>query len=133
MGKQKRVVNRAQPLEQRIQADLIEYLRARGWLVERMIGNAYQVGIPDLYLFHHKHQQRWVDVKRPVGWALTKAQKIKWPFWEKSGVGIWILTEATQAAYDKLFQPPNWRQYVRGRLPVKQDVARALDDLANQA
>jgi hypothetical protein len=94
-----------------IQRDLIEYLKGREWLVERMIGNAFQKGIPDLYAFHPSHGQRWIDVKVEGKWSLTKAQRHKWPMWESFGCHIWILTGADQDNYDKLFSPCNWRDY----------------------
>lgn len=98
-------------LEAKIQAELTEFLEARGWLVERMIGNALQKGIPDLFCYHPKYEYRWIDCKRPVGHSFTKAQRRKWPEWEAKGVGIWILTSADNNEYAKLFKPPNWRDY----------------------
>jgi hypothetical protein len=86
-------------------------MQARGWLVERMIGNAFQYGIPDLYCAHPKYGQRWIDVKNPGDYEFTKHQKWKWPIWDKYGVGIWIIVDATEEEYEKLFQPPNWRSY----------------------
>lgn len=113
-----------------IQQDLIKFLRVRGWLVERMIGNAFQMGVPDLYCYHPKWAERWVDVKRPgKGYSFTKAQKFKWPVWESFGVGIWILTGADQENYDRLFKPPNWRDYWKpswGEIP---DIDALLDEL----
>ena len=35
--------------EWHIQQALIAYLKSRGWHVERMIGNAFQMGVPDLF------------------------------------------------------------------------------------
>jgi len=116
--------------EWHIQQDLIAFLKARGWLVERMIGNAFQLGIPDLYVHHPKWGARWIDVKRPGGnHRFTKAQKRKWPVWESFGIGIWILTAANQKAYDTLFAPPNWRDYWKeswGEIP---DIDSLLDEL----
>jgi hypothetical protein len=115
-----------------IQQDLIEYLQARSWHVERLVGNAFQTGIPDLYVFHRKWGERWIDVKQPKHYSFTKAQKRKWPEWERAGIGIWILTAATQEEYDKLFGPPNWRQYWKpswGDLP---DVDALLDELVRE-
>lgn len=63
--------------EWKIQNNLIKYLIQRGWLVERMIGNAYQKGIPDLFVSHPKFGQRWIDVKNPVTYTFTRAQKKK--------------------------------------------------------
>ena len=116
-----------QPLEQKIQDELIEFLGARGWLVERMIGNALQRGIPDLFLYHRKYEYRWVDVKRPDKYSFTKAQKEKWPRWTQYGVGIWILTGANDTEYAKLFQPPNWRAYWKDSWGTPINVDEVLD------
>lgn len=117
--------------EAKIQRDLIEYLKARGWLVERMIGNAYQTGIPDLYCHHPKWGTRWIDVKRPgKNYSFTKAQKIKWPLWDSFRVGVWILTAATQEEYDKLFGPPNWRDFWKASWGQVPDIDALLDKLS---
>ena len=42
----------ADKLERDIQRELVRFLRARGWHVERMLANAFQTGIPDLYCYH---------------------------------------------------------------------------------
>lgn len=118
-------------LEWHIQRDLTVYLKVRGWHVERMIGNAYQTGIPDLYVAHLKWGTRWIDVKRPDStYSFTKAQKLKWPVWESFGIGIWILTGADQENYDKLFKPPNWRDYWKqswGAIPNVQEMLDEFD------
>jgi hypothetical protein len=80
-----------------------------------MHGNVYQQGIPDLYIYHEEYGQRWIDVKNPDRYEFTKHQKVKWPKWERFGVGIWILVAATEDEYDKLFEPPNWRQFWKPR------------------
>ena len=98
-----------------IQRDIMKYLRQRGWWVERMHGNMYQKGIPDLYITHLKFGQRWLDVKNPASWQYTKAQCQKWPVWHSYGIGIWILVAATEEEYDKLFKPPNWQDYWKPR------------------
>ena len=112
-----------------IQRDLITFLKARKWLVERMIGNAYQYGIPDLYCHHNKWGGRWIDVKNPGRYSFTREQKIKWPIWERHGCGIWILTAATQVEYDKLFASPNWREYWKPSWGVVPDIDKLLDEL----
>ena len=102
-----------------IQKDVIKFLEARGWHVEHTHGNLYQTGFPDLFAAHKKWGTRWIDCKQPKKYSFTKAQKQKWPLWESYRIGIWILTAATQAEYDKLFGPPNWRTTPRqaGRFP----------------
>lgn len=115
--------------EKKIQDDLILYLKDRHWLVERMIGNAYQIGIPDLYLFNRKWGERWVDVKVEGEYSFTKAQKLKWPIWESFGVGIWILTGSDQANYNKLFQPPNWRDYWKSSWGEIPDIDALIEEL----
>jgi len=94
-----------------------------------MIGNALQYGVPDLYAHHVKWSGRWIDVKVEGKYSFTTAQKIKWPLWEKHGVGIWILTGATQKQYDRLFQPPNWRDYWKPSWDAKPDIDALLDQI----
>jgi hypothetical protein len=80
-----------------------KFLRARGWYVENTHGNAFQKGFPDMYCVHIKHGQRWVDVKVPNRYSLTRAQRDKWPKWEANGGEIWILTDVIEDEYRKLF------------------------------
>jgi len=94
-----------------IQRDLMVYMKARGWHVERMTGNMYQKGIPDLYCYHKTWGERWIDVKNDGKYSFTDDQKRKWPIWERAGIGIWILTGANQQQYDLIFKPPNFRSY----------------------
>ncbi len=117
--------------EWHIQKALVPYLKARGWVVEEMHGNAFQRGIPDLYLFCRERGYRWVDVKHAKRYTFTKAQRKKWPFWDSQGIGIWILTAVSQAEYDKLFAPPNWREYWKDSwaLPTQEDIDAMLDEL----
>jgi len=114
-----------------IQKDIVTMLRARGWYVERMIGNAFQYGIPDIFIAHTKWGQRWIDVKRPgKNYSFTKAQKQKWPVWDQFGIGIWIMTAATQEQYDVLFKPPNWRDFIKAswNLPTQADIDKMLEE-----
>jgi len=107
----------------------MEFLRTRGWLVERMIGNAFQTGIPDLFCWHPKWGGRWIDVKNPERYSFTQSQKIKWPLWEKFKLGVWILTDATQEEYDKLFEPPNFRDFWKDSWTLDDsDVDRWMDE-----
>jgi len=120
---------KTKPKEFKIQRDLMEHLRLRGWLVERTHGNLFQVGFPDLYIAHPKWGTRWIDVKRPGHYSFTKAQKVKWPIWDSFGIGIWILTAATQEEYDKLFGPPNWRDYWKASWGEIPDIDDLLDQI----
>lgn len=113
--------------EYNIQTAVIQFLRDRDWHVERMVGNAFQMGIPDLYCFHRKYGERWIDIKNPVQYEYTKAQRVKWPIWEAAGIGVWILVGTTDEEYDKLFKPPNMRDYWKPKYDV--DVDGLLDDL----
>ena len=114
--------------EWKIQRDLIRFLRARGWMVEVTQGNMFQVGFPDLYIAHKKHGQRWIDVKSPVRYTFTKAQRRKWPIWERYGIGIWILVAPTEEEYDKLWKPPNMRQYWKPKWDLEPTVDEILDE-----
>jgi len=121
--------------EWHIQKDVIAFLQARGWLVEVMHGNAFQKGIPDLWVHHPKWGGRWIDCKNPESYSFTKAQRRKWPIWDHFGVGIWILTAATQEEYDKLFALPNWRDYWKDSwdLPTVDDIDVMLEELNREA
>lgn len=115
-------------LEAKIQREIVTYLRGREWHVERMLANAFQTGIPDLYAYHKKWGERWVEVKRPDDYSFTPAQRRKWPQWEKAGISIWILTAATQEQYDLLFKPPNWRDFWKPSFEIS-DVDAMLEEL----
>jgi hypothetical protein len=119
--------------EAKIQRSFIEFLEMRGWHVERMIGNQLQKGIPDIYIMHPKHGDRWIDLKNPKGYEFTRAQRVKWPIWEKFGVGIWIIAGCSEEEYDKLFQPPNWRDYWKSKYDeeaaeLEQDLKDLFDE-----
>jgi hypothetical protein len=121
--------------EFRIQAELIKYLRARGWHTERIAGGAFQYGLPDLFCAHRKWGQRWIELKRPGNnYSFTRAQKQKFPILDKYGVGIWILTGADQPNYDKLFKPPNWRDYWKKtwKMPTEEDIDKMIEDMWNE-
>ena len=119
-------------LELHIQRDLVKFLKARGWHVERMLADSYQNGIPDLYCFHKQQGHRWVEVKRPVAYSFTIRQRQKFPAWEEAGIGIWILTAATEEQYRLLAGPPNWRDFWKPsfQIPDTSDVASMIDELA---
>jgi hypothetical protein len=93
-----------------------------------MIGNVYQTGIPDLFIAHKKYGTRFLDIKNPVSYNFTGAQRLKWPLWDSFGIGIWIITAATEEEYQKLFLPPNWREYWKPSYDER-SIKNALNDL----
>ena len=127
----KKLIRKKHGPEWFIQKDLIEFLKTRGWWVEVMHGNAFQRGIPDLFVHHPRKGSRWIDCKSPKDYTFTKAQRLKWPIWDHFGIGIWILTAATQAEYDKLFALPNWKEYWKDswKPPTIEDINCMLDEL----
>lgn len=76
-------------------------------------GNIYSWGFPDLYAAHLRYGPRWIEVKNPKRYQFTAAQMDTFPKMTEHGVGIWILTGATEDEYRKLFGPPNWESYLR--------------------
>lgn len=117
--------------EYEIQRDVVTFLKARGWHVERLIGNAFQSGLPDLMAFHKKWGFRFIEIKYGKKYTFTKQQKIKWPVLEAFNVGIWIMTAATQEQYDTLFGPPTWRSYVKKtwHIPTLSEIDAMMDAL----
>lgn len=128
---QRHKIRSAKGPEAKIQADIIKFLEDRKWFVKNMHGNMYQHGIPDLYACRRRFKYgvpaegvyyadaplvRWIEVKYAKKYKFTAAQLKDFPRFAKEGVGIWVLTAATEAEYAKLFQPPNWWQF----LPVGQ-------------
>ena len=114
--------------EWKIQRDFVRFLKARHWHVERMVGNMYQSGVPDIYIAHKKYGDRWVDLKNPTSYEFTRAQIAKWPIWDAHGIGIWIIT--CNEDYPKLFKPPNWRQYWKDKydeIPTREELIRELE------
>ena len=116
--------------EWHIQNAIREYLTCREWRVERFIGNALQFGIPDLYAFHRRHGERWIDVKTPGRYDFTQQQKIKWPIWADFNRGIWIMTAADQENYDLLFDLPNWKKFWKKTWGVIPDIETLLSQVA---
>lgn len=96
-----------------IQEDLCHFLLLRGWFTIETHGNIYQHGLPDVLAMNKRYGSRWIEVKNPVSYAFTKAQLETFPKMVLNGVGVWVLTAATDHEYQKLFQPCNWWQYTR--------------------
>ena len=94
--------------ERIIQNSLISMLMLKGWGVKETHGNIYQFGFPDLYTFNKSYGTRWIEVKNPLAYSFTPAQLETFHQFASQGVGVWILTAATEDEYKKLFKPPNW-------------------------
>ncbi len=112
--KTQKIYNHAKGPEAIIQEALIKYLRERGWFVNPTHGNMYQQGFPDLYAIKRRYGQRWIEVKNPLKFKFTPAQWETFPRMLAEGVGIWILTAATEIEYQKLFQKQNLWKYMGG-------------------
>lgn len=98
--------------EEKIQREVVTYLRDREWMVKRVIGNMYQSGFPDLFCSHRLYGARWVEIKNPLSYSFTPAQIQDFPLFCANGSGVWVLVAATDDEYQKLFKPPNWYQYL---------------------
>lgn len=94
---------------------IVKELRYREWLVKMTHGNQYQSGFPDLFCAHKKYGIRWVEVKLPEmkGSHFTAAQLEWFPQFSAAGVGIWVLTGATDHEIGKLHHPANWTTYLK--------------------
>lgn len=123
-----------------IQNKWVKFLESKGWHVERMVGNAFQTGIPDLYLAHSRYGTRWVDVKVYGRYTFTKAQKKKWPIWESYGVGIWIIgaKSSKDCTKDHMLEEheqvlvsgsPNFRDFWKASWDEKIDIDKLLEEL----
>lgn len=108
-----------QGVEDRIQHDIIQMLTLRNWICMPTHGNMYQRGFPDVYAVHNEHGQRWIEVKNPRKFSFTPAQRKYFPIILASGVGIWILTGATDLEYNKLFMPANAVLFLNGLVPTE--------------
>jgi hypothetical protein len=59
-----------------------------------------------------RYRARWIECKVKDHYAFTEAQLKNFPLMSAFGVGIWILTAATEEEYLKLWQPPNWHEFL---------------------
>jgi hypothetical protein len=75
-------------------------------------GNIYQYGFPDLYIAHRSYGVRWIEIKNPDGYRFTGAQLEFFHQLASAGVGVWVLTAATEDEYKKLFSPANWHYFL---------------------
>lgn len=107
--------------ERKIQDALITFLRERGWVVRETHGNLYQHGFPDLYCAHRMYGARWIEVKVDKNGLVTfeNSQLEFFPQLASVGVGVWVLTAATEEEYRKLFKPANWFLYLSVSQPAR--------------
>jgi hypothetical protein len=97
--------------ERKIQDKLIDFLTLRRWYVKVLHGNAFQQGMPDLFICKREFGYRFVECKQPDKYMFTSAQVETFPKLTEAGVGIWVLTAAMEHEYQKLFYKPNWWSY----------------------
>ena len=121
----KKPIFRGQP-EKKIENRIRQFLATRGWLVEKTHSTSYSSGWPDLMCWHPEFGLRWVDVKVRERHKYTKAQCQTWPKWERSGLGVWIMFDATDEEYSNLFKPPNFRAFWK---PAYDKYSIPLDDI----
>jgi len=112
--KTQRIYNRAKGPEAKIQEAIIRFLRERNWFVNITHGNMYERGFPDLFAAKRRYGPRWIEVKNLDKWKFTPAQWEFFPRFAAEGVGIWILTAATEEEYVKLFEKPNLWKFMGG-------------------
>lgn len=126
--------------EYHIQNKWVNFLKMKGWHVERMVMGYLMSGIPDLLIGHPDHGMRFVDIKVYGKYSLTKGQRHTWPIWEKYGMGIWIVgatsaEECTKAhmikEYEILMKPPNWREFWNPKWDKEFDIDKLLEDVDN--
>ena len=101
--------------EAKIQKEIEEMLRRKGWYVVRTHGNVYQSGLPDIFATHKVFGHRWIEVKIPSrrGDIFTPAQHAVFPELNANGSGVWILVAATNSEYEKLKARPNWWSFLQ--------------------
>jgi hypothetical protein len=92
--------------------ELRTFLHLRDWYTIKTHGSEYQSGLPDLYCCHKRYGARWIEVKNAEKYSFTSAQMDVFPKLIAHGVGVWILTAATEAEYRKIFGPSNWYTYL---------------------
>ena len=98
--------------EASIEKRLHRALKLRDWYVKKTHGNYFQEGFPDTFACHQSYGYRWIETKRPKGFAFTDAQLREFPKFAAKKIGIWILTDDTDYEINKLFRPANWIFYL---------------------
>ena len=102
--------------EEQIVQRLIPFLKHRDWLIMRTHGNMYQCGFPDLYITHYLYGPKWVEVKNLERYSFTNAQMEWFPKMLSHGSRIWVLCDATEEEYAKLFKGSNVMDYMMTKM-----------------
>jgi hypothetical protein len=95
-----------------LQEKIMNIFKLHDWYVRNTHGNIYQSGFPDFYACHTRYGTRWIEVKIANHYSFTPAQMDVFPEFSAKGVGIWILTAATETQYNLIFGPPNWHMFL---------------------
>jgi hypothetical protein len=97
-----------------IQIAIEDKLRMLKWVVKRTHGNVFQSGLPDIYAAHRMYGARWIEVKDPnrKGDIFTPAQFEFFPQLMSVGIGVWILTSASDEQIALLHKEPNWWSFL---------------------
>jgi hypothetical protein len=95
-----------------LQSKIVNLLKIHDWFVKQTHGNMFQSGLPDLYCCHSLYGARWIEVKMATGYRFTPAQILTFPEFAAKGVGVWVLTEASEEQYKLLFKPANWHMFL---------------------
>lgn len=92
------------PLESAIQAQIVQVLRLRGWIVWELFkgsgrgGTVWATkGMPDLYVFQRGGKAVWLEVKRPGTGKLSPAQKERHHELTICGLPVFVVTSAEEA------------------------------------
>jgi hypothetical protein len=117
-----------------IQRDVVRMLRSLGWHTERLVGMAWQSGLSDLFACHPKFGIRFIEIKQEDHYRFTQAQKCKFPILMNYGCGVWILTEATNEQYQRLFKTPNLWDYLKhSECPSEDETDKWLQELEDES
>lgn len=98
--------------ERQIQDAIEAKLRKLGWVVKSTHGNMFQSGLPDIYAAHRLYGARWCEVKNPLSYKFTNAQREFFYQLTSVGVGVWVLISDADEEIAKLFKPANWHLYL---------------------
>lgn len=107
-------IKQAKGPEWYIQQRIIKYLRDRQWKVKVMAAHKFMWAVPDLLASHRKEGPRFIEVKNPENFSFTDAQTQEFPQWISHGLPIYVLCEANQENYDRLFKESNLWLYMGG-------------------